>query len=336
MFPITRATRKGAFALSPPQNRTLLLEALAGAVLGDLVFGRQAQLADKMHRGELHNRHDDYEELQKERTERRLRTLRDTRPSPPNYPGHIPLHTSEKLLMFLVSGVRAFFHPENGINIVQLGEASAFPVFLESLKNTMLSDTTGRRILRDKPDVKEDILKMETLEKLPKNTFGYVFYQWCRRQKVTPDTRAQVQYVDDPVHAFVFKRFRQCHDFYHALNNAPIVIEGEITIKALEAANMGVPMAALGALLAPLRLKPVQRKRLYEIYLPWAVRSGLSCKPLINVYWEEQLMRDVGELRAELGIYPPPDLRAMREARKAEIKELTAKYNILATKGVLR
>ena len=42
---------------------------------------------------------------------------------------------------------------------------------------------------------------------------------------------------------------------------------------------------------------------------PWAVETGLTCKPLINVYWEEVLDKDLEELRSELGIKMPPDLR---------------------------
>jgi ubiquinone biosynthesis protein COQ4 len=42
------------------------------------------------------------------------------------------------------------------------------------------------------------------------------------------------------------------------------------------------------------------------------VRSGLSSKELINVYWEKVLEKDVDELRAELGIEKPPDMRDIR------------------------
>ena len=307
-------------------RRFIVLETIAAATLGQMIFGRDAQLADCMDRGELHNKNTNYEEERKERTEQRLAALRSTRPMEPNYEGHIPLRLGERLLMFGVSGIKSFFHPEDGINIVQLGEATAHPYFLESLKKTMLKDPTGRRILRDKPHVTTQQLDMDRLANLPKNTFGYQFYKWMMRENVTPDTRAPVHYIDDPLHAYVFKRYRQCHDFYHALCDMPIVIEGEITVKALEAANMGVPMATLGALLAPLRLKPVQKRRLYGTYLPWAVETGLTCKPLINVYWEEVLDKDLDELRNELGIKMPPDLRDMRAERKKMLKDLKAKY----------
>ncbi|CAL9737175.1 ubiquinone biosynthesis protein Coq4p, mitochondrial [Monosporozyma servazzii] len=310
-------------------RRTLILETALTALASHFLLGTEARMADKMNNGELHNKNEDYTQLEKERTEERLNALRNTRPMKPNYEGHIPLWTSEKLLLFLISGIRSYYHPENGINIVQLGEATAITPMLNNLHKIMLSDPTGRRILQDKPDVKEDILKMDKLAMYPKNTFGYQFYTWCRRENVTPDTRAPIKYIDNPTHAFIFKRYRQCHDFYHALNNAPIVIEGEVTIKALEGANLGIPMAILGTLFAPWRLTSVQRKRLFDTYLPWAIESGLKSKPLINVYWEEILDKDINEIREELGLFPPPDLRTMRDERRKAIKELNSKYKKL-------
>lgn len=307
------------------QQRRHFLVATA-LTLGSFVLGKRARLADAMDRGELHNKNDDYEVQRKEDVERRLRALRTSRPMEPRYEGHVPLYAHEKVLLFAISGLRSYFHPEDGLNIVQLGEASAVTPFLESLKSTMLSDKTGRRILREQPNIHSETLDMVKLSEMPKNTLGYTYYKWLKKEGVSPDTRAPVKYIDDPVHAFVFKRYRQCHDFYHAINDLPIIIEGEIAIKALEAANMGVPMAALGALLAPLRLKPFQRERLYDIYLPWAVRTGLSCKPLINVYWEEILDKDIHELRKELGISSPPDLREIRKERSRVRRELKMKY----------
>ncbi|CAB4255005.1 similar to Saccharomyces cerevisiae YDR204W COQ4 Protein with a role in ubiquinone (Coenzyme Q) biosynthesis, possibly functioning in stabilization of Coq7p [Maudiozyma barnettii] len=310
-------------------NRRLVLAAALTATLAELIGGRQAFMANAMENGDLHNKNIDYKAEKEERVLRRINNLKNTRPMTPNYEGHIPLYTTEKALLFAISGLRSFFHPENGLNIVQLGEATAWPIFLESMKRTMLSDPTGRRILRDRPNVTTQQLDMDHLAEYPKGSFGYQFYTWCKRENVSPDTRAPVSYIDDPLHAYIFKRYRQCHDFYHALNDMPIVIEGEITVKALEAANMGVPMATLGAVLAPLRLKPIQRERLYQTYLPWAVRTGLTCKPLINVYWEEVLSMDCNELRKELGIALPPDLRNMRAERKAKIHDLNLKYKKL-------
>jgi ubiquinone biosynthesis protein COQ4 len=97
------------------------------------------------------------------------------------------------------------------------------------------------------------------------------------------------------------------------------MVEGEIAVKAFEFANTLLPMTGL-SLFAVTRLKPVERKRFFTIYGPWAIRNGLGAKDLLNVYWEEQLERDVDELRAELGIEKPVDMRDIRKRERARRK----------------
>lgn len=97
------------------------------------------------------------------------------------------------------------------------------------------------------------------------------------------------------------------------------MVEGEVALKAFEFANTLLPMTGL-SLAAVARLKRAERKRFFEIYFPWAVSNGVKGQEVINVYWEEQLERDVGELRAELGIEKPVDLRDIRKKERARKK----------------
>jgi len=113
------------------------------------------------------------------------------------------------------------------------------------------------------------------------------------------------------------QRYRECHDFYHALVGLPTVREGEVALKAFEFCNTLLPMTGLSVFAAG-TLKPRERKRFWEVYLPWAVRNGLRAKEIINVYWEEELERDVNDLRAELGIEMPPDMRELRRREREE------------------
>jgi ubiquinone biosynthesis protein COQ4 len=205
--------------------------------------------------------------------------------------------------------------------IAALGETTATPYFIYRLRDAMLSDPTGRRILRDRPRISSKTLSMEYLRALPENTVGRTYADWLDREGVSPDTRSEVQYIDNEECAYVMQRYRECHDFYHALTGLPIVREGEIALKAFEFANTLLPMTALSTF-AITTLKKNERERFWKIYLPWAVKNGTLSKEVINVYWEEQLERDVDGLRAELGIEKPVDLRTLRKAererRKAE------------------
>jgi ubiquinone biosynthesis protein Coq4 len=40
-------------------------------------------------------------------------------------------------------------------------------------------------------------------------------------QKVTPDSRLQVQFVDDVELAYVMQRYREAHDLFHAVLGMP-------------------------------------------------------------------------------------------------------------------
>ncbi|KAI1981079.1 Ubiquinone biosynthesis protein [Ophidiomyces ophidiicola] len=242
------------------------------------------------------------------------------RPSP-KYPGHIPLTSVERGALAIGSAVGSLLNPRRGDLIATLGEATATPFFIYRLRDAMLSDPTGRRILRDRPRITSQTLSLPYLRSLPPNTVGFTYAAWLDREDVSPDTRSSVQYIDDEECAFVMQRYRECHDFYHAVTGLPVVVEGEIALKAFEFLNTLIPMTGL-SVFAAVRLKPDERQRFWSIHLPWAIRSGLKSKELINVYWEEQLERDVNELREELNIEKPPDLRdirrKLREQRKAE------------------
>ena len=128
-----------------------------------------------------------------------------------------------------------------------------------------------------------------------------------------------MRYIDDEECAYVMQRYRECHDFFHAITGLPIMIEGEIAVKAFEFANTLLPMTGL-SLFAVTKLKPAERRRFFTIYGPWAIRNGLRAEEMLNVYWEEQLDRDADELRAELGIEKPVDMRDIRKRERARRK----------------
>lgn len=185
----------------------------------------------------------------------------------------------------------------------------------------MLADPTGRRILRDRPRITSKSLNLHSLRALPENTVGRTYVGWLDREGVTPDTRSAVRYIDDEECAYVMQRYRECHDFYHALTGLPVWREGEVALKAFEFANTLLPMTGL-SMFAAATMKAKERERFWKIYLPWAIKNGSRSKEVINVYWEEQLEKDVVDLRAELGIEQPPDLRNIRKRERAEKKRM--------------
>ena len=174
-------------------------------------------------------------------------------------------------------------------------------------------------------------MSLERLRKLPENSVGRTYAAWLDREGVTPDTRDDVRYIDDAEEAYVMQRYREAHDFYHAVTGLPVFAEGEIALKAFEFANTLLPMTAL-SLAAVAKLKPLERQRFWGTYLPWAIGNGIKSEEVINVYWEEVLEKDVAELRTELGIERPPDLRetrkVLREQKRAQKAASQAKEQV--------
>ncbi|KAF7717286.1 Ubiquinone biosynthesis protein coq4, mitochondrial [Penicillium ucsense] len=237
----------------------------------------------------------------------------------PNYPGHVPLTTIERGALALGSAFGSLINPRRADLIAALGEATATPYFIYRLRDAMLSNPTGRRILRDRPRITSETLQMSQLRALPENSVGRTYATWLDREGVSPDTRDNVQYIDDEECAYVMQRYRECHDFYHAVTGLPIFVEGELALKALEFLNTLLPMTGL-SLFAFVRMKPAEKERFLTLHLPWAIRSGLKSEELINVYWEEVLEKDVDELRAELNIEQPPNLREIRKMMRQQQK----------------
>lgn len=264
-----------------------------------------------------------------------------TRPKS-TYDEHIPLTSVGRLQLAISSGIGAFLDPRKGGMygitvqssvypnvlsdlVADFGEATAQPYFIYKLRDRMLMNPTGRRILRDRPRLTSTSLDIPRLRSLPPNTVGYNYAAWLDAEGVTPDTRAQVRYIDDEECAYVMQRYRECHDFYHALVGLPVFREGEVALKAFEFANTGLPMTGL-AVFSALSLKKGEWRRFLDIYGPWAARNGARADDVINVYWEEELETDINELRTRLGIEKPPDLRTMRKtAREARKKEKEAR-----------
>ena len=263
----------------------------------------------------------------------KTRSFSVLRRPPPNYPGHVPLTVFERGALAVGSAVASLINPRRGDMIAALGEATAQPFFISHLRDRMLADATGRRILRDRPRITSTTMSLENLRALPTNTVGSTYAAWLDREGVSPDTRDEVKYIDDEEEAYVMQRYRECHDFYHAVTGLPVFVEGEVGLKAFEFANTGLPMTAL-SLAAILKLKPDERARMFQTYLPWAFANGWNAKALINVYWEEELETNVDDLRERLGIDRPPDLRQTRRQLKDERRKAREAKEIVGIDGV--
>ncbi|KAG9085411.1 Ubiquinone biosynthesis protein [Ceratobasidium sp. UAMH 11750] len=261
----------------------------------------------------------------------------------PAYEGHIPLNWAENAFMAVGSALTALVDPRRGDMVAALGETTAGP-FLPRLRDEMIASAEGRAILKHRPRVNTNTVDMLALSRMQEGTWGHTYVTWLDRCGVTPDTREPVYYIDDPELAYVMTRYRECHDFYHAICGLSVSVPSELALKVFELANFRLPSTALSALsglsafLPPLptpttlaykisnpkrflnpydkppgepkrplgRLTPHQRDRFVREFVPWALRCGAAARPLITVFWEKRWDQPVEDLKRELGIWDPP------------------------------
>ena len=86
--------------------------------------------------------------------------------------------------------------------VAALGEVIAGP-FIEYLRDTMLLNETGRRILRDWPRITSKTMPVEELRRLPENTVGQTYAKWLEDYHMSPEGRDDVKYIDNEECAYV-------------------------------------------------------------------------------------------------------------------------------------
>ncbi|XP_040152401.1 uncharacterized protein LOC120894088 [Anopheles arabiensis] len=207
----------------------------------------------------------------------------------------------QRLILSAGSSVAALVDPRRHDMIACLGETTGREA-LEKMLHYMRSTEEGQRILAEKPRINTRTVDMEALKKMPEHTFGYTYVKFMEDNNITPDSRMEVRFLDEPELAYVMTRYRETHDMVHAILDMPTNMLGEVTVKWVEALNTGLPMCYGGAVFGAFRLRTKQRQNYLRKYLPWALRTGNRIKPLMGVYWEKRWEQDVTELRKELNI----------------------------------
>jgi ubiquinone biosynthesis protein COQ4 len=239
----------------------------------------------------------------------------------------------KRLSLTLQNAATAFSDPTRADAVAAVGELTGL-VALQQMRDAMMRDPVGRQILAERPVVSKETIPFETLmaeaavRKLaaeqeptdgsdtttannsdaPPITFGQAYGSFLSQHGFDPDERDAVLYIQDPELAYVMLRYRQCHDFWHALTALPPTVTGELGLKWLELFQTGLPLAALSSTVGSLGLSYHQQHVLWNIYLPWARESGkrLPYCALMNVYYEKELDTPLHELRERLQLEPAP------------------------------
>ncbi|XP_029467832.1 ubiquinone biosynthesis protein COQ4 homolog, mitochondrial [Rhinatrema bivittatum] len=226
----------------------------------------------------------------------------------PLYPNHIPTNAFQKALLTVGSAMMSLYDPYRHDMIAVLGETTG-PLVLQNLRDRMRNDPEGNQILQERPRIQMSTLEMHRLRELPDATFGREYIRFLDVNKVSPDTRMPVKFVDNEELAYVIQRYREVHDLMHTLLGMPTNMLGEVVVKWFEAIQTGLPMCILGATFGPLRLNAKRLQVLMMELLPWVIQCGRNSQFVMNVYYEKRWEQTMESLREELGITPPPIIK---------------------------
>lgn len=221
------------------------------------------------------------------------------------YPGHIPTTALQKALLAVGSGVAALQNPYRHDMVAVLGETTGHLALIK-LRDRMRNDPEGYVILTERPRIRLSTLSLTEMASLPDGSFGREYLRFLEDNDVTPDSRADVKFVDNEELAYVMQRYREVHDLMHTLLGMPTNMLGEVAVKWFEAAQTGLPMCALGAVLGPLRLNASRLQSLFTSLGPWALQNGRRARCVLNIFYERRWEQSLEDLRQELNIEPPP------------------------------
>ncbi|XP_069674461.1 ubiquinone biosynthesis protein COQ4 homolog, mitochondrial [Periplaneta americana] len=216
---------------------------------------------------------------------------------------HIRTTGIQKMLLAVGSAAVSLLDPGRADMIAVMGETAGDGA-IKYMLNKMQADSEGQKILRERPRINSKTVDLEKLRQMPDGTLGRAYISFLDTNKVTPDSRLPVQFVDDVELAYVMQRYREVHDLFHTVLGMPTNMLGEVTVKWVEAIQTRLPMCIGGALFGPLRLYPKQRQKYVQHYLPWAIQTGMNSRFLMNVYYEQRWEQSMQELRDELNIKP--------------------------------
>ncbi|KAJ1899066.1 Ubiquinone biosynthesis protein [Kickxella alabastrina] len=220
----------------------------------------------------------------------------------PLYETHKPTTGLQKAFVAAGAALMGFGDPTDGTYIAALGDATSNG-FFGRMREQMIGDPMGRRILKERPQISFTSEQWEALAELPEGSFGRTYYDQMRRNGISWATRPPVRFVDNEEDAYMLLRYRQCHDFYHVILDMDISVVEELAIKVFEWQQTGLPVGLIASAFGPLRLPQKERQRFFAHYLPWAMQCGAQAKPIISVYWEEMWHRSVDDVRKEMGVW---------------------------------
>jgi len=158
------------------------------------------------------------------------------------------------------------------------------------------------------PDIKK-------LGQMKKNTFGYQYYLYITKNKLTIDG-LPLRTSETSLLEYACNRRRRVHDFYHVLAEYDITVYEEVALNAFEYGMHPIPQYPIVILINIFRVMVkdyIKVKDLTSFLFESYLRGTQVKTNLISVKWEELFEEDINELRKTYGIPPRSDKRFIYE-----------------------
>ena len=217
---------------------------------------------------------------------------------------HIPLTLPQRLLMTSATALLGLLNTHRGDMVAALSELTVPTSLLQSLHVHLAATDEGRAILRERPRVTP--ATVAHLAQLPHDSLGGAYHRFLTFHRYSPASRHPPHFLPSPTHAYIVQRYRETHDMWHVLTACNTTVEGELTQKVFEHAQLGLPSALLNVLAGQLRLDGPGRARLRKDGWEWGRRCGSASEWLLAVYWERHWEVGLEEMRQRLNIELAP------------------------------
>lgn len=224
---------------------------------------------------------------------------------------------------FSCYSVRAMLDPTDAAAVSAVGEIPALPA-LQHMRRMMMEDQQGRYILQVQPTVTDRVL--QEARQMPEGSFGRRYADYMDYNQFTPDGRTPVQFIQDPLLAYIMTRYRQCHDFLHTCTDCGRTVHEEVAVKLLEYQHTKLPLGVLAVPGGSWHMTRAKRKET-AIYWKWA-KLNAPCnvhgRPQIPFYmnhiWEDMLELPMEEIRKMTGLTPLPEYLAALQKKNHRVE----------------
>jgi ubiquinone biosynthesis protein Coq4 len=128
------------------------------------------------------------------------------------YDSHIPTTGLQKLILAAGSSLMSLADPWRHDMVAVSAETTGHYALMRMMQKMRSSDE-GRQILDEKPVINTTTVNFDQLRDMPVSSFGHQYAEFMIRNKITPDSRDPVKFVDDSELAYVMQRYRQVRVF---------------------------------------------------------------------------------------------------------------------------